>query len=48
MEVPQLWVKASFPLNVQEIVNVTSYKLMALMMQEAGGSDHVSGVSKFF
>jgi len=46
MKVPQLWVIASLSLNVQEIVNVISYKLMELIMQKKGGLEHTSGVNE--
>ena len=37
-EALQLWVKASFPLNMQKIVNVGSYNLMVLFIEKRGGS----------
>jgi len=43
MEEPQQWVRASFPLNVQGILNGIGYKLMALFMQKAVSFEHVSG-----
>jgi len=44
--IPQLWVKVSFSLNVQDIVNGISYKLMALFTENKGGFDQASGVSE--
>ena len=46
MEVPQQWVKASFPLNVREIVHALSYKSMTLFVQR--GFEHTSGASENF
>ena len=49
MEKPQLWVKASFPLNVREIVNDIIYKLMAVFTKKKGVFNYFSGTSeKFF
>ena len=36
LEVPQLWVKDSLPLNVREIANVISYKLIKFFKQKVG------------
>ena len=46
MEVPQLWVKVSFFLSIREMVDVISYKLMAIFKQKIGGSEHMSRVCK--
>ena len=37
MEVPQLWVKSNFPLNVREAINVVSCQLMTVIMQKEAG-----------
>jgi len=46
MKVSLLWVKASFRLNAQEILNGISYKSMMLFMQKEGGIEHMSGASQ--
>ena len=43
MEVLQLRVKASFPLNIQAVIYVLNYKVMPSLMQKKGGLHYVNG-----
>ena len=40
MNVPKLWVQASLSLNVQEIVNVITYKVIVLIYHTSGASEN--------